>query len=172
MINANFTATYLKVGTFKIVGGVKQGGNVASYFCLADGTVLHAVPGKVDADTLIKEARYAVELRKATLTAATDLASGKSDLGKAKLFIRKAHADRYKDAGGPPAWSTSIIPPRASAPRPAFTLPTSLPTGASTQAQADWLLAVQPLPKLETLYPIVWERVLGETLSTLPVAVR
>ena len=45
----NFESTYQKVGTFRIVGGNKQGGNVASYFCLSDGTVVHAVAGPLDA---------------------------------------------------------------------------------------------------------------------------
>ena len=34
---------------FKIVGGAKQGGNVATYFCAPDGRVLHVIAGPVDA---------------------------------------------------------------------------------------------------------------------------
>jgi len=45
----NFESTYQKVGTFRVVNGVKQGGNVASYFCLSDGTVVHAVAGPLNA---------------------------------------------------------------------------------------------------------------------------
>ena len=51
-VGKNFVASYQKVGTFRIVNGQKQGGNVASYFCLPDGTVLHAVAGPLDAKTL------------------------------------------------------------------------------------------------------------------------
>jgi hypothetical protein len=48
------------VGTFRIVNGQKQGGNVASYFCTPDGRVLHLIAGPVDGDTLIREARWVV----------------------------------------------------------------------------------------------------------------
>ena len=40
-LNKHFVSSYQKVGTFKIVGKQKQGGNVASYFCAPDGRVLH-----------------------------------------------------------------------------------------------------------------------------------
>src|SRR5258707_516154 len=60
-VNEHFIATYLKVGTFQIVNGQKQGGNVVSYFCLGDGAVLHAVPGSVNARTFLSEARRASE---------------------------------------------------------------------------------------------------------------
>ena len=52
----HFESTYQKVGTFRVVDGVKQGGNVAAYFCLADGTVVHAVAGVVDAKRFLQEA--------------------------------------------------------------------------------------------------------------------
>jgi hypothetical protein len=47
-----------------------------------------------------------------------------------------------------------------------------MPRLASQQAQAHWLLATQPLPQLDTVYPIVWREILGEQLSALPVAKR
>ena len=55
-VNENFVTSYQKVGTFKIVGNNKQGGNVASYFCAPDGRVLHCVAGPVDAATFLREA--------------------------------------------------------------------------------------------------------------------
>jgi len=39
---------------------VKQGGNVASYFCTPGGRVIHAVIGPVNADELLKEANWAL----------------------------------------------------------------------------------------------------------------
>jgi len=51
-LNEHFVSSFQKVATFKIVGGQKQGGNVASYFCAPDGRVLHAIAGPVDAATL------------------------------------------------------------------------------------------------------------------------
>ena len=40
-LNEYFVSSFQKVGTFRIVNGQKQGGNVASYFCAPDGRVLH-----------------------------------------------------------------------------------------------------------------------------------
>ena len=51
--NETFVCTYLKVGKFEIVNGQKVGGNVASYFCLYDGSVVHAIPGKTEANKLL-----------------------------------------------------------------------------------------------------------------------
>ena len=41
---------------------VKNGGNVASYFCTPDGRVIHAVTGPVPAEELLAAARWAVEV--------------------------------------------------------------------------------------------------------------
>ncbi|MFO0965969.1 MAG: hypothetical protein U0793_10350 [Gemmataceae bacterium] len=179
IINDSFTATYLKVGTFKIVGGAKVGGNVASYFCEPDGTVIHAIAGKVDAATLIREARYALDLHKSALTNATDLASGKVNLMKQKAFVRKAHTDRYFDEitgvrGGAPAVGAARLRamPGAVAGGVPRMLPAGLPAGVAQQAQTEWLLATQPLAKMDAIYPIVWQNILREKLSTLPVAKR
>jgi len=54
-VNEYFCSSFQKVATFKIVGGAKQGGNVASYFCAPDGRVLHCVAGPVDAATQAKK---------------------------------------------------------------------------------------------------------------------
>src|SRR5215813_1884668 len=85
----------MKVGTFRIVDGQKQGGNVASYFCLPDGAVVHAVPGKVDARTLLTEARWAIETRKFALTQSTDLEGGGVDMIRFRYLIRQAHEERF-----------------------------------------------------------------------------
>jgi hypothetical protein len=66
-LNASFVASYQKVGTFRLVNGQKQGGNVASYFCTPEGRVLHAVAGPVKAATLLREARWVVETCKLAL---------------------------------------------------------------------------------------------------------
>jgi hypothetical protein len=168
-VNEHFIATYLKVGTFQIVDGQKQGGNVASYFCLFEGSVVHAVAGPVDARAFLREARWALETRKAALTFATKLVTGEIDHGKYLSQFRKAHEERFlvenrasiaqlrrelaKHAGG-------------QAPLP------ELLRNSSRAAQIHWLLATNPLPAIEDVYPIVWERVLNERLSGLPVAQR
>src|SRR4029450_675295 len=89
-----FVASFQRVGTFKIVGKQKQGGNVASYFCAPDGRVLHAVAGPVDAQTLLKEAKWIVETAKKGI----DVAKG--DGAKFKAHMRTAHAEKLRTEHG------------------------------------------------------------------------
>jgi hypothetical protein len=93
-LNQNFVSAFQRVGTFKIVNGQKQGGNVASYFCAQDGRVLHCVAGPVNAQTLLKEAKWVVETARASL--AESKKSGKSF----KSQFRAAHADRLRKEHG------------------------------------------------------------------------
>ena len=48
LIEKHFVSSFQRVGTFRIVGQQKQGGNVATYFCAPDGRVLDriSVPGR------------------------------------------------------------------------------------------------------------------------------
>jgi hypothetical protein len=166
-LNEHFVATYLKVGTFRIVNGQKQGGNVASYFCLPDGAVVHALAGKVDANELLREARWALETRKAALTLSTKFATGDVNLEKFASHIRKAHEERLRD-------ETGYRPP-ILAKQPKGKQSVALPQRVRELPRAGqvyWLLANQPLVPIEEVYPIVWEQVLGEKLSGLPVAQR
>ena len=163
-LNDHCVATYMKVGTFRIVNGQKVGGNVASYFCRPDGAVLHAVPGKVDAATLLTEARWAVETHKTVLTFSTNFVLGTIDAQKAKARVRRAHEERYLAEARP-----ELRDPRQRN-RVNVVLSRTLPTHVSQQGQAHWLLATDPLPPLEQVYPIIWERILNERLYGLPVA--
>jgi hypothetical protein len=165
-INENFVATYLKVGTFQIINGQKVGGNVASYFCLPDSSVLHAVPGKVDGARLLSEARWAYETRKSALTLSTDLVSGVVDQTKYQVLVQQAHVERYQAEGhrGPGIGRRGKAAAQA--------LPADLPRGISQQGQAHWVLAHSPLERLERIYPFVWQEILREQLSGLPVAQR
>jgi hypothetical protein len=160
-LNENFVCTYLKVGTFQIVNGQKQGGNVASYFCLPDGSVIHAIPGQVNANKLIHEARWAHDTRKAALTFGTNLETGTVSMRKYSEHIAKAHTERYFAEGGRrgAAWGNQAE------------LPLNMPA-ATSQARAHWLMARSPLIRLDDLYPTVWTQILGEQLSTLPVQKR
>jgi hypothetical protein len=163
-INENFVATFMKVGTFRIVDGQKQGGNVASYFCLPDGAVVHAVPGKVDARVLLSEARWAVETRKFASTQSTDLEGGGVDMIRFRFLIRQAHEERFAVERNPALANRS----KGNLGR----LPPTLPGNLSTQAQAHWYLAMDPLAKIDRVFPFVWERILNEQLSGLPVVQR
>jgi hypothetical protein len=160
--NDTFVCTYLKVGTFQIINGQKVGGNVASYFCLADGSVLHALPGQMDANKLLREARWAYETRKAALTHCTNLVTGEPSMKKYETFVKKAHTERF---------NAELYPgvARNQAERP---LPIAMPQLRTQQAQAHWLLARNPLDKIDSVYPIVWTQILREQLSGLPVEQR
>ena len=59
-------AAHQQVGSFEVVNRagvlVKNGGNVASYFCTPDGRVIHAVTGPVSAEELLAAARWVVDV--------------------------------------------------------------------------------------------------------------
>ena len=89
-----FVAAFQRVGTFKIVGKAKQGGNVATYFCAPDGRVLHAIAGPVNAATLLREAQWVVA------TASKGIETSKGDGAAFKSYMRKAHADKLRSENG------------------------------------------------------------------------
>lgn len=89
-----FCSAYQRVGTFRIVGKAKQGGNVATYFCAPDGRVLHAIAGPVNADQFIREATWVVE------TAKKAIKDSKGDGGEFKAIMRKAHAEKLRTEHG------------------------------------------------------------------------
>jgi hypothetical protein len=80
------------------------------------------------------------------------------DMRRYATRVQKAHTERYfAESNG--LWHGGNQ-----------SLPNQLPRNVSQQGQAHWLLAKTPLPRLETIYPTVWTRVLNEQLSGLPVA--
>jgi hypothetical protein len=104
-VNEYFVSSFQKVATFRIVGGQKQGGNVASYFCAPDGRVLHVIAGPVDANTMLREARWVVETTKKAMDDA------KGDGGRFKAYFRRAHADRLKSEHGLTVEPVTFDPP-------------------------------------------------------------
>jgi hypothetical protein len=148
--NAAFVSTYQKVGTFTLAGGQKQGGNVATYFCTPDGRVLHAVAGPVNAAALLREARWAVETYKLARLGRPD------DAPEARALLWEAHVDRLRQEYG-----VDLNDPAA---RPRRNL--------GKQGQVHLLLAASPTPRLEQVYRLVFENVLGEKVSTAPVVQR
>lgn len=93
-INEHFVSSFQKVGTFRIINGAKQGGNVAAYFCAPDGRVLHAVAGPVDGPTMLKEAEWVVDTLKACVK------DSQGDSAKFKVAFRRAHADKLRKETG------------------------------------------------------------------------
>jgi hypothetical protein len=114
-LNENFCASFQKVATFRIVGGEKQGGNVASYFCAPDGRVLHVVAGPVDAATMLREARWVVETTKKAME------ESKGDGAAFKAYFRKAHADRLRQEFGLVVEPVTYDPPEEQDPNSALT---------------------------------------------------
>jgi len=140
----HFVSSFQKVGTFRIDGGQKQGGNVASYFVTAQGQVLHVVAGPVDTATFLREARWAVETWKLS-------ALEKHDEPARKAFFAKAHADRLLHEHGE---KLEHLPNRGR---------------LSKEVQVHLLLADSPLPRIEQIYGRVFEDILGEKITTRPV---
>jgi hypothetical protein len=105
-LNEYFVSSFQKVATFRIVaGGQKQGGNVASYFCAPDGRVLHVVAGPVNADTMLREAKWVVE------TTRQAIAESKGDGAAFKAYLRKAHAARLRRDHGLVVEPVTFDPP-------------------------------------------------------------
>jgi hypothetical protein len=164
-VNEHFVTAYQKVGTFRVNlnNGQKQGGNVATYFCLPDGTVLHAVAGPVNAQKFMQEARFAVETHKLAA------ANARNDPFKYRLTVRASHYDKLKDEGGvlyPPAALPGLRYADTATDEP---LRLGLGRRLGNAGKVSALLTAYPLARLETLYPVVWEQVLNEKLSAAPV---
>src|SRR5207244_4542154 len=106
-LNENFSSSFQKVATFKVVNGQKQGGNVASYFCAPDGRVLHVVAGPVDAQTLLREARWVVETTKKAMDESKGVGA------KFKAYSRTAHAERLRTEHGLVVEPVTFDPPAA-----------------------------------------------------------
>jgi hypothetical protein len=137
-LNQHCVSSFQKVGTFRVTAdGQKQGGNVATYFCLPDGSVLHILAGPVDADTFLTEAKWVVEVRKNALFEA------RTNLTRYRAFLRAAHQERLAHDGG---------------------------ASDDNRQQVHALLAKSPLIKIENVYKYVFEKILGEKISLLPVA--
>lgn len=165
LFNENFVCAYRKVGTFQIINGQKVGGNVASYFCLPDGSVLHALPGRTNAAELIGEARWALEMRKSALALSTNQVNGTVDMAAYQEHVRAAHEERFLSESNPWMFHRGV-PPAGSR------LPAALPRNVPLPAQASWVLANAPLAKIDAVYPTVWTTILNERLSALPIAKR
>jgi hypothetical protein len=147
-LNRHFVASFQKVGTFKLVNGQKQGGNVASYFCTPDGRVLGAVAGPVNAAALLREARWVVETAKLA-----SLENG-ADETRLRRFWHKAHADRLRQDCG-----VDVAAMPSSTAR----------SGLNAQGRVHLLLTAVPMVRIDQCYRLVFERILGERISTAPV---
>jgi len=161
-INTHFVSGYKKVGTFQKDGQTKNGGNVATYFCLPDETVIHVIPGPVDADVFLREAHWAVDVYESAMMEYRD------DLDKQKEYVKRAHAVRYlKGTADMQAAGTKKA--TAFAARLNGLMPKSRPQNHDLLDQAHWLLWSNPMPMLASVYRMVWTDILNETVTDQPV---
>ena len=165
-LNRHFVAAFQKVATFQINGGQKQGGNVASYFCTPEGRVLHALAGPVDAVVFLREARWANETYQLALT--VDNAPM-----QVQRFMRKAHIERLQKEHMVPLRDDTLPRPNAiSAKFLDQLLIQNQLLGLNNEGKVHLLLAVGAMPRLDQVYQPVFERILNERISTVPVAAR
>lgn len=210
-VDKYFVAAFQRVGTFKIVGKQKQGGNVACYFCAPDGRVLHAVAGPVNSATFLREAQWIVE------TAQKCVKEAKGDGAKFKIALRIAHAEKlkrehgmavepilfdlpakqddkdsltYRDPTGQPL-APILRPAPIDGPDVTFKAKfqaeqargLNAPGAANvmdrkgrqwvlgTQGRVHVLMAAHSEGHIDRVYASVFEGILGERISTLPVEV-
>jgi hypothetical protein len=174
-ISEHYVSAVVKVGTFTVANGNKQGGNVASYFCTADGSVLHAIAGPVNADTLLREARWVVETRKLAMF------ESHGNQSRYREVIRRAHGERLQSEYG-----VNLGQLYAAAPGYPSSYADQTRTGrwghgahgssragtSDKQYKVHMLLFGYPQIKVEQVYRYVFEKILTEKVSTLPVVQR
>jgi hypothetical protein len=163
-LNTHFVSAYQKVGTFQIQGTQKQGGNVASYFCTPSGRVLHVVAGPVDAGTLLREAQWVVETDKLARLDAHGAAA------RYREIFREAHAGRLRQEYGLDIDVGRLPTGSGSAAVMSAVLKQAGKRALAKQGRVHLILTAFPLPRIEQVYKVVFEEILGEKVSTNPVA--
>jgi hypothetical protein len=170
-INEHFVSSFQKISSFRIVGAQKQGGNVASYFCLPDGRVLHAIAGPVDSAAMLREGRWVLETWKlAQLQSGLD-----DDAAGFQSAWRKAHVERLRLEYGvnpmqlnlPSYDNTDLL--ASVLDRPVTAKGKGAKKQLDNQAKVHMLMAAHPMVRLERVYSVVFERILNQKLSTIPV---
>jgi hypothetical protein len=173
-VNRNFVSTYVKVGTFQLVNGQKQGGNVATYFCTTDGKVLHAIAGPVDANSFLYESRWAVNVaQRAGL-------EGRESPERFRQVVREAHTDRLDRDYGITRATINRMRDSVAEGDGGFTgkgtnswlkkqFLRRHQNGWAAKPQVHLLNALFPMEKIEDVYQYVFETILNEKVSSLPV---
>src|SRR5262249_21073889 len=166
-LNKYFVSSYQKISNFVVTSnGAKQGGNVASYFCMPDGRVLHVVVGPVSGTRLLDEARWVEETWKLA-----EMLEVKDFLSLQVLF-RKAHLDRLSKEYAVAVNMNQLPPlesPNATAPIKGAYVKYLLNRSGNQQVQAQLLVAAFPGAKIGRLYETVFESILHQSISTTPV---
>lgn len=162
-VGTHFVAAYKKVGTFRKDGDTKTGGNVATYFCLPDETVIHVIPGPVDADVFLREARWAVDTYESAVLEHKDNVEGQ------KAHLKSAHSVQFLRATKGDAAAMRAAQGATGTDRLNGLMPRAMPRGGDALAQAHWLMWSDPMPPLAAVYRTVWTDILNEQVTDLPV---
>lgn len=164
-LNRHYVSAYQKVATFKVIGGAKVGGNVASYFCDPDGRVLHALAGPVDAATFLREARWANETYQMAQL-------GKPSVYDLRAFFQKAQFERLTaDHHRHINTERTRVPEALDRALYDKLLFDNRHLRLSDPGKVHLVLAVGAAPRLDQVYHVVFEGILNEKISTNPVDV-
>jgi hypothetical protein len=88
------------------------------------------------------------------------------DAVKHAAYFRKAHAERFFEEHGGVSDSKGWD---ARSQRQVTKLYPQRPANLPAQTQVQWLLASRNFPKVGDIYKIVYQDILGERISNLPV---
>ena len=156
-------SAFQRIAAFQKIGNAKIGGNVASYFCTADGDVLHIIAGPVSPHVFLREASWANE------TFQMAQLENQTTPVQLREFFRKAHLARLQH-------DHRVNVPEHQLPKDAVVTARTIGELFDQNWQLDnagklhLLLAVAPLPRIEQVYQGVFERILNQKVSTNPVA--
>jgi hypothetical protein len=183
LVNKHFISSFQRVGSFKIDGKQKQGGNVATYFCAPDGRVLNAIAGPVDAKTMREEVEWTI------LKTREAIKQSKRDADTFKALLRTYHAERLSEKYGTRV--TPILKDQAMQDletalayrdadgrklAPVLPLPPIKNKGEVRElpniAKTHQLLAAHAGAKIELLYGAIFEGILNEKVTTKPVQIK
>ena len=114
-LNEYFVCSFQKVATFRIVGGQKQGGNVASYFCAPTAECCTSSPAPWTLPRCCMKPSGSWRPREKAMDDA------KGDGAKFKAYFRTAHAERLKNEHGLTVEPVTFDPPADQDPNSALT---------------------------------------------------
>jgi hypothetical protein len=96
---------------------------------------------------------------------------GREEAAQLRTFFRAAHAERLRQEHGVHVRGQPLITQEVSGAALAALLDQPRFRGLRRQGQVHLLLSAAPLPRVGEVYRVVFERLLGERISTSPVAV-
>lgn len=191
-LKKNYVSAWKRVGTFTAIRRgdktvARAGGNVAVYFCTPDLEVVHAIAGPVGKKKFLEEARWAADTyRKAAQQAGGDRASlaklieaahrkaspnparlqglltSRTELGQLTRVLTFVNGKAVENGNG---FLYTVKPDSGKTVTRVATLAIALGAGRNMHS----FLAGRGLPKLDSVYKHVFQRILGEQVTDTPV---